>query len=454
MKNNFLTLLNNALSQTSPQSENSKNPAILKTPEGVTYYHRPNDLKGKMILLCDTNEKFREILSNYIHAWGGNCHTMHDMGEVIQELEKAEVKNNPYDIALLNYGINQISGIDIAKTIRKKTGFKTLKLILLAPAMSDLKEKKIKEAGFNAVIAKPIKQTKIYQILKNFVSDEGLIDLNKLRYGPAHEEKLTGSEFGVHLSILLVEDHSFNREVIKLNLERFGYHVTIAASGESAINQFHKKSFDLILMDIHMAGMDGNETARTIRNLEKKRLLKDHTSHPVPIIAMTADVTKESISESLAAGMNDFIGKPFTTDKLVKIISKITSGTSETIIEIQQHPSPKMDSKENYLKFISHNLKSIGIKNRETIARVIAKGKKSLLAIMQNMKRNIDEENVEELARDLHKLKGLLLNMGLNEYADQAKSIEVELKTDKPFSQTKANCHKIWKKIDKVIDQL
>ena len=103
--------------------------------------------------------------------------------------------------------------------------------------------------------------------------------------------------------ILLVEDEVINREVAREFLEDAGLEVVFAANGREAVDQVHKQRFSLILMDMQMPVMDGLEATGLLRALP--------FGHEVPIIAMTANAFPEDRERCFAAGMDDFVAKPF-----------------------------------------------------------------------------------------------------------------------------------------------
>jgi len=121
--------------------------------------------------------------------------------------------------------------------------------------------------------------------------------------------------------ILLVEDMEINREIVTMLLESTNLEIDCAENGLQAVEMFieEPERYELILMDVHMPGMDGYEATRRIRIYENK-WLKDHsqagsgteknTRKHIPIVAMTANVFKEDIENCLNAGMNDHVGKP------------------------------------------------------------------------------------------------------------------------------------------------
>jgi CheY-like chemotaxis protein len=119
--------------------------------------------------------------------------------------------------------------------------------------------------------------------------------------------------------VLLAEDHPINSRMARAQLERLGCEVTVAFNGEEALVCIETSSFDLVLMDIQMPGIDGYESARLIR-----------ASHPdLPIIALTAHALSEHRQLCVDAGMNDHLSKPFFLQDLREILAKWLPGQSQ-----------------------------------------------------------------------------------------------------------------------------
>jgi CheY-like chemotaxis protein len=105
--------------------------------------------------------------------------------------------------------------------------------------------------------------------------------------------------------ILLAEDNEINRMLVVTMLGNWGHKVSVAENGLQACEMLQNEDFDLILMDVHMPEMDGYAATQKIREefLVPKR--------DIPIIAMTASALKSELERCIAAGMNDYIPKPF-----------------------------------------------------------------------------------------------------------------------------------------------
>mgnify|MGYP003751134907 CR=1 FL=1 len=118
-------------------------------------------------------------------------------------------------------------------------------------------------------------------------------------------------------TILAVDDQPHNLLLLERMLEQMGYHVMTARSGQGALallERSHDK-IQAVLMDIQMVEMDGIETTRRLRDLEKENALS-----PVPVIAVTANAQPQVEKACYAAGMNDYILKPFRMEQLMQVL--------------------------------------------------------------------------------------------------------------------------------------
>ncbi len=115
------------------------------------------------------------------------------------------------------------------------------------------------------------------------------------------------------LNILLVEDNKVNRLIANAILTKVGIKVTEANNGEIALNLLRINHFDLVLMDMQMPVLDG---------ISATQILRKEISKTIPVIALTAHALKSEESRCIEAGMNDFISKPFTEQKLLQTILK------------------------------------------------------------------------------------------------------------------------------------
>jgi CheY-like chemotaxis protein len=125
------------------------------------------------------------------------------------------------------------------------------------------------------------------------------------------------------LNILLAEDNAVNQRVAVRILERQGHKVIVAGNGIDALEALSRRPFDVVLMDVQMPEMNGWEAAIAIRNKEKL------TGEHLPIIALTAGAMDGDRERCLAAGMDDYIAKPFQAHTLLEVLDAHTGKPSQ-----------------------------------------------------------------------------------------------------------------------------
>src|ERR1700748_3979851 len=117
-----------------------------------------------------------------------------------------------------------------------------------------------------------------------------------------------------HRKVVLAEDVELNQYLARHILESWDFEVVIVNNGREALVALEHSSFDCILMDVQMPEMDGIEATQHIRRLP------DPVRSTIPIIALTANALKGDSEKYLAAGMNDYLAKPFDEERLFQVI--------------------------------------------------------------------------------------------------------------------------------------
>jgi CheY-like chemotaxis protein len=165
-----------------------------------------------------------------------------------------------------------------------------------------------RELGLSGYLVKPIRQGElldsIRHVLQKTPRDQAMPLLTRHTLREAQNRA----------RVLLAEDNLVNQTLAVRVLEKRGYVVTVAGDGQAAITALDNGSFDLVLMDIQMPGMDGFEATAAIRAKEKV------TGQHIPIIAMTAHALKGDQERCLAGGMDGYVSKPIRTSELFSAI--------------------------------------------------------------------------------------------------------------------------------------
>jgi len=120
-------------------------------------------------------------------------------------------------------------------------------------------------------------------------------------------------------NILVVDDDEINRMVVRVLMERRNYRVMEAASGPEALDLVKDETFDVVLMDLSMPGMDGLETTRRIRS--------DAAGKQLPVVALTAHTSHKEQQMCLEAGMNAVLRKPFDSEQVDRLLGLLNHST-------------------------------------------------------------------------------------------------------------------------------
>lgn len=173
-----------------------------------------------------------------------------------------------------------------------------------------------------------IEPPKVRKLSKQKMKDTLLLPASAVLAGPSFltdtkPDEASSAPASQSLSrVLIVEDIRSNQEVIAVMLEKSGIQHVPVDSGEDAIQVLNTQRFDVVLMDIHMPGMDGIETARRIRGSQQ-------AWSDIPIIALTADADPQNEVACMAAGINKFLTKPVRGKELIKAMQDVTHQSLE-----------------------------------------------------------------------------------------------------------------------------
>ena len=155
----------------------------------------------------------------------------------------------------------------------------------------------------------------------------------------AGSQALIAAEAG---ALLLVEDNAVNREVALINLRALGLDTEAVANGRAALAAVRRKHYALILMDCQMPDMDGFEVTAQIRAYENSAEGGDGAHH-VPIVALTANAMSGDRERCIAAGMDDYIRKPFTRQDLKAVLERwLVPSHSDAARPLPAEPTPRL----------------------------------------------------------------------------------------------------------------
>ncbi|MCE7060227.1 response regulator [Dyadobacter sp. CY343] len=274
----------------------SEQPAAVATPVLVAM---------DKVLIVDDNKKSRQLLERMLDQLGIRSE---QAASGLQALEKL-AGGATYDAVFMDYHMPDLDGLEAAGKIRKAYSSTNLPIILLSGSADDATVSNACQAlQINSRLMKPIKLADISHSLFNLSQSE-----IKSPDATGHtEQQLTTKE----LTILVAEDHLINMLLAKAVIKKLAINATVleAVNGKEALELCQQQLPDLIFMDIQMPLMNGYEATSLIRELPG--------ASKVPIVALTAGNVLGEKEKCLAAGMDDFIPKPFVKDAIWAVFER------------------------------------------------------------------------------------------------------------------------------------
>jgi len=220
------------------------------------------------------------------------------------------------------------------------------------------------------------------------------------------------------LRVLLVDDSAVSQQVACCMLEALGCEVVAAADGSTAVEQALAGSFDLVLMDCQMPCLDGFEATRRIRTGEAARQRR-----PVPIVAITGDARPADRARCLAAGMTDFVSKPFTVGNLRGVL-EAASGRAAPAAQAgaSRVGAGRADGPPVIDVVQLEELRSLG--RPQLLQRAILLFLRQASERLDALERALAVVSLVEVAQAAHALKSAALSVGGQRFAAAADDVE------------------------------
>lgn len=218
------------------------------------------------------------------------------------------------------------------------------------------------------------------------------------------------------LNILVVDDEPFNRQLLRSILDKHQVKYTEASDGLEAIKEVEQHKYDIILMDARMPNLNGVEASKRIRKL------KDKTKNNIPIIALTAAISKADKEKYKKAGMNSILQKPFKEMELINAISSVSINTEAVVVDKTASKIEVSEPRKLALDF--EDLKSLSENDSEfykEMLHIFIKGTKESISIME---KEIGASNYAAIAEAAHKASSPCKHISANKLYKLLKEIE------------------------------
>ena len=265
-------------------------------------------LAGVPVLVVDDNATNRLVLCEQTEAWGMRPQSVTHGPEALVALRAAHAAGRPYPLALLDLCMPGMDGLELATAISQDPALAGTRLVLLTSG-PDIAAERARTAGVAARLTKPVRLHDLRGVLSEALSEAlgGRTPTAAPRPRPARP---------AHRGHLLVAEDDETNQMVAIGIARsLGFSVDIAEDGRAALDAVAARDYDAVLMDCQMPVLDGYDATRELRRGEAP-------GGRVPVIAMTASAVMGDRERCLAAGMDDYVTKPFTPRDLDEVLTR------------------------------------------------------------------------------------------------------------------------------------
>ncbi|WDI41214.1 response regulator [Bremerella sp. P1] len=392
----------------------------------------PQEALANHVTLVDDNDSALGVVAEMLGNWGLSLNPFHDGGVALAQWSSSADRQASQRVVIVDDSMPNIEGTEFLRRLQSDMGGQDAKAILLTHGV--MSEKAVQElpCRIDAVVAKPVKQSDLFDALVTVLGYEELARRQE------RHSTTEGMPVTIHAKILLAEDNLVNQKLASLLLEKCGHEVHVVGDGRQAVEAWTSGDFELILMDVQMPIMDGFEATAEIRRIQSE------TGRKTPIISMTAHAMKGDRERCLEAGMDDYVTKPINAKILYEVIERVLTAKQlpsetreipvasepiqeEKIAEVETVAEPIEQEEEGpvELKLVNYAgaLANVGGDHDllVTLINVFMEDSQRLLKDMQDA---LESQDGPKLQRSAHSMKGSFGYFAVQKGIDAAKRME------------------------------
>ncbi len=415
----------------------------------------PTYLQGTRTLVVDDNSTSREMIMRHLLSWQMRPDAADNGPSALNMLYQALRQGNPYRLAILDMHMPDMDGETLGRAIRVDERLNDLKLVMMYPTTSPKNDSgDPHQNDISGLLSKPFLHGELYACLDMVLGRSG-----RRIFFAQDQDKVTSPpglpDFSkAKIRILVAEDNVVNQQVVLSVLKKMGLNADAVADGAEAVKALESNSYDLVLMDVQMPGMDGLEATRRIRALEleaesrkpkegqgagDKRQTRDtghqipdaqvsdfrpYPSSRLPIIALTAWATLQDKEKCFAAGMDDYVTKPVKPETLGKVLKKWLAVITGNL-EQNQNQNQNQDKEEQKPRTLEQDpeRRTAPVFDRASLLEFLCgdedNAKKIVKIFMREMpdqvksvRELVNQANLPGVVEQVHKIKGAAGNVG------------------------------------------
>lgn len=276
-----------------------------RIPNIATAWLLKEELKNRNVFILDNNRKAQEIIYQYCREIGLNIVGVADYAQsALNKLDDLSQSGNIPEVIFCEMIMSGMNPEDFVQKLKAQPLYRSVKIVAVTSNAQPGVAKYVQKIGFDGYLSKPINKNELEGVLRVLLSQQQMEGFFVTRH-LVKEMSCAG------ISVLVAEDVQTDLDLIKAFLETLECDSVFVRNGQEVVQLLKEKRFDICLMDIYMPGLDGIAAAKIIR---------DEISKDLPIIAISAAITREDQEKCFQVGMNYFITKPLNLVQLRELI--------------------------------------------------------------------------------------------------------------------------------------
>jgi signal transduction histidine kinase/CheY-like chemotaxis protein/HPt (histidine-containing phosphotransfer) domain-containing protein len=370
---------------------------------------KPAVVAGRRLLIVDDTPAHCEILLGQLKGRGWTADTASSGLRALAMAGAAMAEGEPYALLLVDMEMAEMSGLDLMRALHANPRLSAMRVIVFSSA-PDMPEQ-LAQAGLEvaACLAKPLRQADLLRAVEAALG----------RRERSESPKALPASRRLRGKVLLAEDNESNLIVARAQLERLGLEVISAGDGQQALDVLAGETVDLVLMDCQMPILDGFAATAALREREAG------SDRHLPVIALTANAMKGDRERCVAAGMDDYLAKPYTGDELLAVLARWLPAE-------RRKPAPAASAQgevgDDMVPLDPAALEKIRALSPDgadaLVGQVLTAYLKAAEREWEHFDQGLADGDTAVLARAAHALKSSSFNVGANGLAERCSEIE------------------------------
>jgi signal transduction histidine kinase/ligand-binding sensor domain-containing protein/CheY-like chemotaxis protein/HPt (histidine-containing phosphotransfer) domain-containing protein len=384
---------------------------LLALAEPAAELPRLPSLDPLRALVVDGNDVARGIIVKTLREWGARPIGVASLAQAVEELRATAYDAIIVDDSLADDGAALLSA-GLAERAARPRCIRLTNFVNLA------RPKVHGGLQFDAELSKPLRLLQLYRELNARVA-EATGHSGATNHSVGHNApRLRGR-------VLVVEDQALNREVAEGMLAALGLQVATAPDGRQALDLLAAENFDVVLMDCQMPVMDGFSATAELRR-------REGAGSRMPVIALTANATSEGREACLAAGMDDYLAKPFSRAALHAVLARwLPAETSAAAAAPAEAPAPAAAT-EVLDRTTLNALRALPRKGpKDMLSHIVERYLADSRDLVASIERAVEQGDAAELARAAHAWRSYNGNVGAHGLANLCRELEERARSGK-----------------------